>query len=588
MNEELSIQSTSGQLAPDLEEVRSWRRCVQFRPFSFDPALTSCFQLLRIEYQTREALSKIRSSKNSRSSINRLPPEVLALIPYSFDFDRFCMHVVRATHVCRYWRNTFIAFTPLWSRLSAHMMHKDTIAAFIDRSGAAPLEVTFNWRWQAKTSGRLVPHSTRICKMHFINFPFDCIAEISNKFDQPLPMLREVVIQLMDCDLRFMSPPPFERPFLTGATNLVLLNLLSLQWWSGTLLHFVIPTLTHLKITIHNSRAASIGELLEFFRNSPQLEDIHIQGVIVHDTAEKGSAFPDQFEPVDLPHLHNIYLGWNKSRSQCTLLAHIKYPPTCSVSLKFIQPKWIHEPPQPPEDVFPKSWEAFSLPNISSVTIRIIREKWNAEFEVIVKEPGGASISVFFLDHQGRWPTPWCDFSDTQTRHNYDDGVLLAAISFVRRLPLHWIKEFALEGLRADGMFYPELFEIPPDLIKLICWDLPLLTTLSLTNTCVSELFTILAPPPPPAPMYIANCFEGGGTSKSNLPCSMLKVLEMRHPKWEPKKHWPEAIALAKARWSQGVPFQKVFIHLSVMPEIMPEEMSLYVVEFLVGSDDNA
>ena len=289
--------------------------------------------------------------------------------------------------------------------------------------------------------------------------------------------------------------------------------------------------------------------------------------------AEEGSAFLD---PVDLPHLHNIYLSWTTSRSQCTLLAHIKYPPTCFVSM---QVKSTGQLAQPPQDAFPKSWEAFSLPNISSVTIRITREEMETECVVVVKKLDGASISVSHLEHLGLLISFDDDHEPVvdENRDRDDNHLFSAAISFVRELPLHSIKEFALEGLRADEMFNPELFEIPPDLVELICSDLPHLTTLSLTNTCVSELFTILAPPPPPPPMYIADLFEEGGTSESNLPCPTLKVLEMRHPEWEPKRHCPEAIALAKARWSEGVPFERVLIRSFVVPESMAKGMSSYV-----------
>jgi len=58
-------------------------------------------------------------------------------------------------------------------------------------------------------------------------------------FETPLQLLRDVDLSI-GYDL---SSPPFERPFLAGATGLVSLRLSDYNVNSGTLLHFVIPTL---------------------------------------------------------------------------------------------------------------------------------------------------------------------------------------------------------------------------------------------------------------------------------------------------------------------------------------------------------
>ena len=169
--------------------------------------------------QTGHALSKIQcSSINAHSSINRLPPEVLALIPYSFDSYRV---IVRATHVCRHWRNTFIAFPRLWSSLDS-TMHEDLVTAFVGRCGAAPLDVTLSS--QKLLQGipflkRLAPRSAHIRKMCFSHHGLRHIVELSNDFNQPLQMLREVDINYSYRDCGVVQPL-FKRPFLAGATNL--------------------------------------------------------------------------------------------------------------------------------------------------------------------------------------------------------------------------------------------------------------------------------------------------------------------------------------------------------------------------------
>lgn len=567
LNEELSTQTGSGQLASNPDVVRSTSNCS-----ALTPALTLCFQLYSIEQQTKHALSKIHSSRNTLLTINRLPPEVLALIPYFLDSHK---DLVNATLVCRHWRNTFIASPPLWSCLDSDKMHENLFAAYIDRCGAAPLDVTFSSNMSSSNVPlleKLVACSTHIHKMRFSDLPWRHIAELSNAFDAPLPMLREADINASRDDAEL---PPFERPFLAGATNLVSLNLYDANWQSGTLLHFLIPTLTHLKLRFKDFFAPSVHELLEFFRNSPLIEDIRIDAIEILDTADENSAFPDQFQAVDLPYLRNVHLNWNTSRSQHTLLAHINSPPTCSVSTNA---QSMSDTAQPPQNVFPKSWEAFSLPHFSSVTLRMKREQSSTKCTVAVTEPGGGSFSIshlqnldifVFQDDEGLVRQP--------NRDRDDEHVFSAAISLVRKLPLRRIREFVLEDLKADEMSKPESFEIPPDLAKLIRSDLPNLTALSLTRTCVSELFNVLALPPPPSHLYIADLFEEGGVSVSSQPCPTLKVLEMRHPEWIKPRNCPEVLELVKARKQWGIPFERVFFHSSVVPKGMIKALSPYV-----------
>lgn len=533
-----------------------------------------------MEHLTKHALSKIRSSMNTLIKINLLPLEVLVLIPY---FLISYKDLVNATHVCRHWRNALIASPPLWSRIDTNKMHEDLVAASIDRCGATPLDVTLSSDLDSSDSAafleKLIPRSSHIRQLRFLRLPWQRIAELSNAFSTPLPMLREVDVGVTygDGDL-----PPFERPFLSEATGLVSLSLRDLNLQSGTLLHFLIPTLTRLKLQLEGISIISVHELLELFRNSPLIEDVYIDALVVLDAEEENSTFPDQFQPVDLPCLHNIHLNWTTPRSQHTLLAHITSPPTCSVT---IQVQSMSDFAQPPHNPFPKSWEVFSLHCLSSVILRMKREQLSTECTIIVKKPSGASISISHLQNVDKFVFLGEDDLVREPHRDRDDHhIFSAAISFVRKLPSQWIREFVLEDLKADEMSKPELFEIPPDLVKLICSDLPNLTTLSLTRTCVSELLNMLAPPPPPPSMYIANLFEEDGGFESNPPCPSLKVLEMRHPDWVASRHCREALALIKARKHEKVPFHRVSFHSLVVPQTLAKGMSLYVNDIDIQS----
>lgn len=509
---------------------------------------------------------------NTFPKINRLPPELLALIP---SFLTSHKDLVLTTHVCRHWRNTITASPSLWSSLNNETMHGDLLTTYMDRCGDTPLDVSFSSELSRYVPflEKVVLHSSHIRKIRFPCIPWSYITEISDAFDVPLPLLRDVDLNIC----RGASPPPFQRPFLAEATNMVSLRVFDHNSLSGTLLHFIIPTLTHLTLSFRNPRILMVGEILEFLRTSPLIEDLQINANVALDASEENSALPDQFEPVDLPCLRNIHLSWVTPRSQNTLLTHIQYPPDCSV---FMQVRSDSDFAQPPQNVFPKSWDAFPLADLSHVTLRMKRENSLTECMVAIKKSDGGSVSLSHLQNVRTFIStdPDGNLVREPRRDRDDDHILSDAIALIRKLPLGWIRKFVLEDLKADEMSEPESFKIPPALVSLICSDMPNLTTLSLTRTCVSELLQMLAPPPLPPPMYIAHLFDPDLALESTTPpCPTLKVLEMRHPFWVASRHCPEVLALAKAREYEGVPFERVFFCSPSVPRNLTLGMSSYV-----------
>ena len=525
-----------------------------------------------MELETKHALSTIHVSMNTFPTVNRLPPEVLALIP---SFLISYKDLVLATHVCNHWRRTITASPALWSSLDNEMMHEDLLTTYMDRCGDAPLDVSFSSELDKNIPflEKVVLHSSHIRTVRIPCTPWSHIVKISDAFDTPLPLLRDVELRIC----RGASPPPFQRPFLAGATNLVSLHLSDHNVLSGTLLHFIIPTLTHLRFSFSNPRILMVGEILEFLRTSPLIEDLQIRASTALDASEENSALPDHFEPVDLPCLRNIRFSWITPRSQNTLLTHIQYPPDCPV---FMQVRSDSDFAEPPQNIFPKSWDAFSLVDLSYVTLRMKREQSSTECTVIVKKSNGGSASISHLQNVSAFISTDGDGNLVRDprRDRDDDHALSDAIAFIRKLPLGSIRKFVLEDLKADEMSKPESFEIPPALVKLICSDMPNLATLSLTRTCVSELLKMLTPPPPPPSMYIAHLFDPDLALESTThPCPALKILEMRHPSWVASQHCPEVLALARARDYEGVPLERVFFCSTSVPKNLSSGMSSYV-----------
>ncbi|KAI0790709.1 hypothetical protein C8Q75DRAFT_100326 [Abortiporus biennis] len=118
----------------------------------------------------QRALQDLTFQLNSFSTIARLPDELLCKIFtfYAADHgikaasirqahyqpmpsnDILVYSFIRVTHVCRYWRDVAMKFTPLWTRISVGIVgergirHDAWMAELLRRSGTAPLTVKFS------------------------------------------------------------------------------------------------------------------------------------------------------------------------------------------------------------------------------------------------------------------------------------------------------------------------------------------------------------------------------------------------------------------------------------------------------------
>ena len=87
-----------------------------------------------------EALSLVRSLKDSLALVNRIPPEVLSFISdYYMDMCYMDQALISLTHVCRGWRETFISRSSLWAHLD--LTSVDKTQTYIRSSKSSPLRV---------------------------------------------------------------------------------------------------------------------------------------------------------------------------------------------------------------------------------------------------------------------------------------------------------------------------------------------------------------------------------------------------------------------------------------------------------------
>lgn len=115
-----------------------------------------CFQLDALELDVLEVLRLIWSGMNSIAPINRIPPEVLLLIPDHYDERDRDKCILTSTQVCRGWRDMYIS---LWSQLD--LTNVDRIRTYTRRIPPAPFEIRIRKKddeIEANTFLLMIPH----------------------------------------------------------------------------------------------------------------------------------------------------------------------------------------------------------------------------------------------------------------------------------------------------------------------------------------------------------------------------------------------------------------------------------------------
>jgi len=163
------------------------------------------------------ALATIREWMNSLASINRLPLDILSLIPthLASQNDRF-----RATFVCRHWRRTFLQNATLWSRLylSKGEVYVKTL---LKRAKGSPLTILASRVDPVDTVVLLLPHTKQIANLELTKNCWANMREFSEIDSGPLPLLRTLNINIIWRSWSVSAVvTSLSHPLFSGAANL--------------------------------------------------------------------------------------------------------------------------------------------------------------------------------------------------------------------------------------------------------------------------------------------------------------------------------------------------------------------------------
>ena len=318
----------------------------------------------QLDQDTSIALTAIREWRNSFIHINRVPLDVLSLVPTHLHSqqDRF-----RASFVCRHWRRVFLQHATLWSQLflSKGEVYVKTL---LERTKGSALDIIASHNNPVDAVVLLPPHTQQIRHLSFVSIPWVDIQMFSVTNPGPFPVLRTLTIETaIDTDtdgFSLMAPPSL--PLFSNAVDLKEFVLRSEG--SPFLNHFAFPNLTTFELLGAPVEGFRASELLDFLEASPTLRTVQmkiISGILLGDVSRE--------RMVVLPNVETFSLAMDYGGPGYELATYISCP---SVG----QTSFMHEIIADhilPQQMFPSSvsWNAivrqYTRDLIEEVTFRV-------------------------------------------------------------------------------------------------------------------------------------------------------------------------------------------------------------------------
>ena len=307
--------------------------------------LNVIFQLVALDQVAAEVLSSIRSVRNRRAPINRLPWDVLALIPDFWNGHGKKKVAITLTHVCRTWREIFTSHASLWTDF--YCIDAEKTRVYLERSVSAPINM-----WLERKQGLspndpfldIPSHAISRLKSLCITTTPDHLEDIAKHFLHPAPLLKTLEIDGGAASIHETVPVLPSALFggdLSSLRELCLESVCTQLPWRN------MNNLTSLTLDLLSRPTVSIGQILDFFESAPRLLEVTLFSSNPTSGAQDGRL-------VSLSRLRKLKTSGPQPPS--LLLNHLVIPVGAEVTISSGSPD--------PHDLLPKSLD--NLQNLSN------------------------------------------------------------------------------------------------------------------------------------------------------------------------------------------------------------------------------
>jgi len=286
--------------------------------------------------------------KNTFAPINRIPREVLSIIPDYWAAEDTGEELIALTHVCHDWRELFTSRPSLWAHLDCTNIDKTRV--YIERSGVSPLKIhlyeestpVFNDAFLLT-----VPHLSRLGSLSLWGSSDNLVELVNKYFSSPAPFLKKLKICFTPADPHTTKAVIFDGD-LSLLRELRLSGVLTSLPWKN------LSNLTTFDFRRVPNDKISVTQLLDFFECAPLLRNIKLW----HAFPSTSNAPPGRI--VSLPRLKNLIITAQPAHH--ILLKHLSIPTGASLILEFD----FDSEKSPIPDYLPKPFK--NLNNLSHIT----------------------------------------------------------------------------------------------------------------------------------------------------------------------------------------------------------------------------
>jgi hypothetical protein len=295
----------------------------------------------------------IRLWRNAVAPVNRIPPEILVLVPdfWDKDYDDGDQDVVALTHVCRAWREVFISRSSLWINLDCE--DEDKTRVYLERSKSLPINLSLHANGPLSSYHpffKIVPHAIGRLKsldidLGMVDFPQD----IADPLSRSAPLLEELSIRgAYDYapNRNPVLPPTLFNGDLSSLRELKLGSVHTELRWRNMV------NLTSIMLARMSWGNDSVEQLLDFFESAPHLRKVQLLATLTSN-AQNGRL-------VSLACLRRMEITGGGSASP--LLDHLLIPVGANLKIE------VELPCPPIEDHPPRFLDNLrNLPNFTDI-----------------------------------------------------------------------------------------------------------------------------------------------------------------------------------------------------------------------------
>ena len=334
------------------------------------------FKVDALEQEAFEVLRVVRAIKNTFAPINRIPPEILSLIPDYYEEDEDVKsntdeNSIVLTHVCRRWRAIFTSRPSLWTQLD--FTNVDKTSTCIERSKSSLLNLHLRpSKVVDKAFSLLTPHFHRLRSLFF------------DAYDHPLNLLKRFIDHatlLEKLEINCVSDVEFNGALFSGDLS----SLRELHLWRLVVPHFPWKNMANLQVVNLSYDFHSFGtaQMLDFFESAPLLHTV----LLWYPMPDSSDAPTER--TVSLPRLKIFAI--NEVPTHSVLLHHLQIPFKTSLTSSFR----LNNSPFPA--YLPVGFP--NLGNMSQITTINLHFESNEEKHVRLSGPSGSLFIHISLSH---------------------------------------------------------------------------------------------------------------------------------------------------------------------------------------------